>query len=582
MTHSLTLGALLLTDDMPEADHGYVFSVLAEGASFGVAQGVQEVVRSLLADGDLVRTTRYGNRQVTFRVQITGPSLGALAQGEAALRSEVGRGNLLTWQAPDLFAAATVFEVIDSEMSQSFADLDELRNRRTFELTLTCSPFARSEDPVTVPALMPPPPGTPVTVTVDNADSVAPWVVQVNRRTGLGSAAVVDVGDGVSFTTAGLYARLALDLTASPADTTTTPYVMVEMVSSAVPTFVAYNTSGTALYPVIAMTKALPNGNVLYALRLDGHLIASIGITILSADGGASESAIAASVYDVSRTNVLPVVTTRQATRNIDTGGTERTPASIQVAPRDSGGSLGLAIAHTCRDTRSGYSPALRQYRVSGNTVTADSTLVSGAREAVGTTPVVAQVPIVALPEGEYAVVALMRSTVAGTFPIAWQARTAVDGEFLGGNYALSSATFAAANTWTIVPLDVATLPPVRAGAPAYVQIQTNRVPVGAEVIEMDEWWTFSIGEDSALTIVNSLARYMWLDSPDSTSAVPRVWVGNSPDRGAAYHPGPGLLAQGNHVLHPEGTAVTVVTSLLQSPVVSATYHRRWHSNAAE
>jgi hypothetical protein len=288
-------------------------------------------------------------------------------------------------------------------------------------------------------------------------------------------------------------------------------------------------------------------------------------------------------VHDVSRTNTLAQISPRQITRVIEVGGTERTPASLQVIP-GAAEPLGVTFVHTSPASTSGDSPALRQYRYSGNTVTTDSALLSGAREPVNATPIIAHVPVASLPEDGYSLVAFMRSSVAGTFSFDWQARTIVNGSYyLAGTSGTAQARFFDVGAWTLVPLGILTLPPARAAVGSAVQFDLTRTVVGAEVIDLDEWWIFRMGDDCALTIVQStVSSFLWLDSPDTSSPVPRVWIGGNSDRSDQHHPGAdGLICQGNHILHPEGTRTFVASTGITEPQLSATYYPRWHSNVA-
>lgn len=583
MTHGLELGTLDLASGLP-SDDGYTFSVLAAGFTTGDPQAVVREIVSMLADGNLVSYDRAGNRVVSFEVLVEASDGVALQAGEVALRRELYRPNTVTWTPPSDFAAPTVYEVVTSEMAQKFDDLEELRTTRRFAITLTCAPFARSSTAVTVQALAPPP-VSPTTVTVNDATSTTGWSGRLVTSGVAGSStpAVVDLGvDGVNVSGYGYALTLTYD-PPSPVSLSGTPYVTIELAGTT-PTNFHVTYSGAASIEVTpAVVRTTPSGTVVYVLPVDP----SASLLKLSSTYsnfftlGAVNESIALSAYDISRTNVLPSITTHQSARSLEVAGTERSPASINIAPGGSGTALGWTIVHTTPETLAGYSPALRQFRTSGNTVTSSSTLMSGGREPVNSTPVVAQVPLASLPEGEYALAALMRSTVVGTFPIFYEARTLLPGVgYLGGTSDIVSATFTATNTWTLIPLDVVTLPPVRSNG-AFVQLNLSRTPVAAEVIDLDEWWTLRMGDDCATTILYDNAGFLWLDSPDVSSGVPRIWVGGNSNRSDAHHPSFNLYAQGAHALHPDGTAIFVATSGLEYPNVSATYYPRYHSNAA-
>lgn len=595
MTHSLTLGSLLLTDPLPDNDHGYVFSVLADGAGFGVAQGVREIVTSLMADGDLVRTTRFGNREVSFAVQIEGPTLSALAHGEAALRREVGRGNTLTWQAPDVLSVPTVFEVVDSEMSQTFDDLDELRRRRTFVLTLTCAPFARSADPVTVDAMVS---GT-TTVAVDTCDSKTAWS---GTRSGAftGVALSSEGVDPPADTAVEVYefdeavtTPETWTLTRTGAvDFTATPFLVVELKTQATSdglplqdvTISAQTSGGLVTLPVVQATRTADNSGY-YRLVADATAAPSASAITFTYRSMAGYHWQYLGVRNVDRTDISPNITTRQQSRIVEVGGTERTPASIHVSDSTVAGSLGgLVIVHTSPEDGSGYSPPLRRWRTADSTgpETVDAGMLSGKREPVAFVAggFVAEVPTSALPEGGYVLMARMRMAVdPEPVNVAWSTSTIFPDTTTQQGYTNGSAAVAFATTaWHLVPLAALSLPSVRTKA-GKVQIVIQVPTVDHAQVELDEAWLFRADDDCALTIVRSFLPDLWLDSPDVSSSVPRVWIGDGRD--LQVHPGDALDAIGNHVLSPEGTAV-FTAALTDYPATEATFYRRWHSNAAE
>lgn len=143
--YQLEVGALALMEN----DWGlYRFDTLGANASFGNAVPVSEVISSLMADGDLTTTTRFGNRVATFDVKITAEDAGALAAGEAALMAEVDKVNTLTWHVP--FGAPTVFEVVRSWPEHQFDDFAEVKRlQRTYRISFECLPFGRSVASVT-------------------------------------------------------------------------------------------------------------------------------------------------------------------------------------------------------------------------------------------------------------------------------------------------------------------------------------------------------------------------------------------------------------------------------------------------
>lgn len=570
--HSLTLGSLLLTDSVAEETHGYVFNVLASGMSTGSGSPVKDVVTSLLADGDLVRITRYGNREVVFSVEITGPTLGALAHGEAALRAEIGRRNLLTWQAPDVLSVPTVFEVVASEMAQTFDDLDELGRRRTFALALTCTPHALSADPVTVEALS----AGSSTVVVDTCDATTGWAAatSVPPDSLSQSAGAVWSTDATGGNDAmGLLRSASIDVSAHP-------YFVLEWKANPGTGYTILGLPAAAdTFPDEINRTALTDGWVRSMwLVAPGDLDSGFQFAYVNTDT-VTEEGDYLGIREVRKTDVPPGQTARQLTRIISVGGTERTPASIHVQSEDGTTALGQCIVHTCPEDGSGYSPPLVRWRVSGTgSGSTDATAFSGEYEEINVTSWVAEVPTSSLPEGGYILVARLRAQTAGPVSITWSTSTIFPDAVTQQGFTVGAFNhdFAVGNEWEIVPIEVLSLPSVRTQA-GKVQIALQ-VAAASPVVTLDEAWLFRDDDDCALTILETEQPHLWLDSPDVSSAVPTIWIGDGVD--TKVHPGEGLNGMGTHVLSPEGTAV-FTAALTDYPLTDATFYRRWHSNAA-
>lgn len=554
LTPTWEIGSLDLT--------GYPYSVQADGTvEVGEPEMVVESVASLLADGDLERAVRHGNRAYVLPVLVEGETLAELARAEADLRAEITKtGLLLTHDPGDGFAPASVYEVQTAKLTPARDDTFESHLLRKYTLTLTCSPFARSVDQTTITVLGPI--GSPVTVNVSTADTTTGWSSAATASSFGATGGYVYAG---TFGSPGGIPRASLSY--SEAVNAVTPYYTIEW----------QNSVSTVSPPTIGDGRLAANASMGDGWTKTTYDLSARTGSLSWVMSGAGEFRI----RNVSRSSAMPQLTSRENAAIIQIGGTERTPCSLQVNPA-AGEAMGIGIVHTSPDSGYGYSPALRQRRISGNTVTTNATLISGASEGVTATPVVATVPVTSLPEDGYSLVALLKSSVVGTFPITYNVRTAFSGNYLGTSTPRTvPATFPTANAWTLIPLGNTTLPPVRASQQAFVQFDLSRTPVASEVIELDEWWAFRMGEDCALTMVQSQRAFLWLDSPDVTSPVPRVWVGNNGDRSDAHHPAAWLVNQGSHVLNPGGTSVFVATSGIANPSVTATAYRRWHSNAA-
>lgn len=115
--------------------------------SFGDARPIADEVASLLGDGEVTSTSRYGNKVMQLWVEITANDHANLAAGEARLMEELDRVNTFTWGGP--VGPRSVFEIVRSWSDFLVEDLADVRCVRLFRITLEVLPFARSEDPIT-------------------------------------------------------------------------------------------------------------------------------------------------------------------------------------------------------------------------------------------------------------------------------------------------------------------------------------------------------------------------------------------------------------------------------------------------
>lgn len=585
-THGLELGFLDLVGDLAHED-GYTISVYADGVTFGTPQAVVREVASMLADGSHVTYDRGGNRVVSFDVAVEAGDGVALAAGEVALRRELYRSNELTWTPPSEFSPPSVYEVITSEMAPKFSDIDEiLRGRRVFTVTLTCRPFARSKELVTVQGATPPP-VTPVTVTINSADTTTGWsATRADYLIGPGTSAVTvtDQGAYVQATSSGYWLNLKMSLAIIPTSLTATPYLMVEVSGSLGPSF-ALTLDGVVVRPAPVLTRTTDAGTVLYVFDCGTSTISGLMVEISEKSGSLVTRTI--NIHDVSATNTFPVVSARQITRIVEVGGTERTQGSLQISSRDGSG-MWVTMVHTtpASDFRGaeGYGPSMRPWRTDGNTVTTSAARLSGAEEPIGPDPFIAVVPNSALPDGPYFVAALIKSDTTSTSRIFWAMRTIADsggGDDIVGEEGRNASFDFTAGVWTLVPLGITSLPIAQSmNAVTRFDIQ-QEVGDPAELV-MDDAYLFWAADGCGLTVVADAKSHLWLDSPDGATLVPTYWTGDEPDRSDSHHPGTELLVPGEHQFLPGLMRVWVATmgTTATYPDVSASFFERWHSNA--
>lgn len=561
------------------------FSVDAEdGVDVGEPELVVEEGVSDLADGDLVREVRHGNRTYVIPVYVEGATLGDVAAGEALLRQEArraARGGLELLHDPgDGLVPASVYEVQSVRMTPARGDTMESHLVRKFVLTLTCAPFARSSEKTTAAAMV----SGSTTVTVDDCSTTTGWT---GTRGGApspadgpstiweaGSVGIMELNNTVGFPPE----EWTLTRTGS-VDFTATPFLDVEMTTlsakGGAPLVVSAYLNGSSTALPILQARRIADNSGYYRVTFDtgGVVASSIKFRHVSS-AGYGHAWQGLQVRNVARTDVAPGINSHQLARILEVGGTERTPASIHVTTADGVADLGLTFVHTSPEDGSGYAPPLRRWRTSGGTVAAGGPF-SGSLEPIATS-FVASVPTSAVPKGGYQLVANLRCTSSATEPIYYALRTQLpDGTLMGVLSDKVSVDFTA-NAWaTVVLAEDVTLPTVRTQA-GFVKVDIG----GAAGIDIDEAWLFRMDDDCALSYVNVTSPNLWLDSADQSSPVPTVWVGDS--RETSTHPGTLLGGMGAHVLSPDGTAVFVATAAASNPMVSAEFFKRWHSNAAE
>ena len=543
-----------------------------------------EELESMWADGDMVSVSGYGNRTYSLTLYIEGASLGEVAEAEAALRRELRRRDLLLTHDPgDTLSVPSAYEVLTSHLAFEREDRHERHVLRRFRLTLTCSPFARSVELTTVAALDNP--AVITTATIDTCDSATGWEgrrgnapVAPSTAWQAGSVGIAELDEHV--TSPELW---SLTRTGS-VDFTTTPYLVVEVRTlasdSGGPLQLGAWADGFQI-PLVAMERMADDSTyfrVVWDVRARG-VVTSLAFVHVSRPGDVWQGLF---IRHLSHTNVPPQVTPRQASRVLDVGGTERTPASIHVTT-EAETSLGLTIIHTCPEDGSGYSPPLRRWRTAASTgpVTAQPTAFSLEEEPISHAAggFVAEVPTSALPEGGYVLMAQVRiaNVAGGNATLFWSTSTIFPDATEQQGYTNGSTPLTFPNgDYMLVPVAALSLPSVRTSA-GKVQIALQ-ASIDNLAVYLDEAWLFRADDDCALTIAWTDRPHLWLDSPDVSSSVPRAWVGDGMD--TKVHPGDGLQAMGTHILN--GPTSVFTASQANAPLADATAYKRWLHNAAE
>lgn len=172
---------------------GYYFEVSASGTKLTSAEETITSIQSQLFDGEAISKGSFGNLPASVFVRIRATDSARLAEGAADLTRVIRRPGTreLVYTAADGASPATVFDVLHTKPALQYEgssddDLDEVRNIRTYELSLACKPFPRSDTEIVTAGDQV---AAPTFTLVDDVSSSAPWSTQDPLRTGLMSRA---------------------------------------------------------------------------------------------------------------------------------------------------------------------------------------------------------------------------------------------------------------------------------------------------------------------------------------------------------------------------------------------------------
>lgn len=576
----LVLGSFNLTD---WAGVTYGTSVIAQGTSRGAPVPIEVAVKSWLQDGSIVVTQGYDNRTVNIRVKLRGPSLTSVSQAEAALFAEIGKPNTLTWTPAS--GPATVFVVVTSSMEESPGDEGDIAEAlatpwRTYNLRLLCEAFTRSVAQVTAQAL--PTSGSTTTV-LDAMAATTGWTgtadgasVTVTNASGANSVTLSNAAEGEH--------ALTMQKTFA-APTGTTKLLMVDWKPSHFGGTFSATGDGVSL-PLMAEKVSPTSG---YVRSYFYVAASSLAVTVLRWDGKRQDltpTSFALSVDNVSVTNAYPTVGTgRQLMRSLQVAGSARTIGSLSVESETTALGDALIYVFPSTETTFGHSPSLRQFRTSGNTVTANSALISGSSEPLTGSGVVFSIPIGMLPAGSYVLMGRLSASSSGASLLTINAATLFSGKAVGSTTVLTSPVL----TTVMTTYALATLQLPNVDVPqATSGLMEVKVTGSVNTPTYDEFWLFN----------QTIGALVWVDcgtgtpapgGPDkrifmepATPTTPRntIRVGHSTDRSDAYHPQ--TLKSWDFPMFPAGQVnVLAVTSNATDAVVTLRYYPRWHTNAA-
>lgn len=582
----LTYGSLDLTD------HPYGIQF---GSDFGAPQNVTEALAFLLQDGEVELSSRASNRTIQFNVLIEGGDLGALADAEAALIAETEKPlNELTLD-PEDYGPPTVFETFRAQVTHARDDDGELSRLRLYTVTVKALPFGHSEAEVVTEALAAS--GT-TTELVDDGSATTNWTGEVN---GVSTAPTVDSGAvKVTTGTGAVVGDYTLTLTRTDSiDTTVTKYLAVDWKpesDTGGPDLRAF-ADGVELARI--GEQASPSAGYTRTYFLVPSAVASIAAlrlessTSISPAGTPPGVGSGRSLYvdNIDRTDVRPKSgTARQLLRSLDVGGSVRTPGSLAIEHETA--ALGDVIVYVYPDVENvrGYSPPLRQYRVSGPTVTPDASLVSGLREDLTGATAVFDVPRRCLASGQHLLV-VRTSTGALLSPtpvLSWTAVTRINGSDVGptesGSCLITSSDLAY-YLWAAGRVVLPTVDVDPAASTAVVRISLS--VTAPATVEFDEAWLFnlSIGRFAQIPCgagagaSGGPARRVFMEPATPLRPRPTVRIGHAADRSDSYYP-TGVFWQMPQ-FQPGRNHVFTVTTNAEDAAVSLRNFDRWHTNAA-
>lgn len=574
--------------------------VMAEGTSWGEPVSIEVAIDSFLQDGAIVVTQGHNNREVTVRVRFYGDNLTALGAKEAALFLELEEPNTLTW-TPDV-GPVTVFNVVTSSLVQNDESfVGEVQNKpwRTYAVRLVCKAFTQSATETVATALAAT--GTTTTL-VNDGSATTNWtglVDGVSTSPTVVSGAVRVTGSSASVATSRVSATLTTSIT-----TSATKYIQVDWKPESAegdPRLHAYG-DGTELTQAAASVSPTAGCTRTWFGPVAASSIAALKLEVVSGGGTVLFGGSATrSIYvdNVNRTDVKPSFGSgRQLLRSIDVAGSARTSGSVTIEHASS--SLGDVLAYFYPDAKSvlGYSPPLRQYRVSGGAVTTDATLVSGARENISTsgagTAVVFDVPLTNLASGMHLLAVRAKTNYAvfqATFT--WSAQLRINSTNVGAAISGTGKSVVATNAvQTIYPIGRLMLPPTDTelvGTTAVVRLTLSMTGDAVAVSEFDEAWLFNtdIGRllgpvacGTAAAASGGSANRLFTEPP--TTARPRhtVRIGFAANRSDSFFPT--SVGGWEFPEFPPGrvNAFTVTTNASDASV-TLRYTSTWHTNPA-
>jgi hypothetical protein len=577
MTANLTLtyGSLNLTS----APYAIEF-----GADFGAPQNVTQALAFMLQDGEIELTDRTSNRTIQFNVQIEGASLLAIAQAEAALTAEASKGQNTLSVDPGDSGPATVFETFRAQVTWLRDDNGDMQRLRRYAVTIKAMPAGRSASETVATALAAS--GTTTTL-VDDGSATTGWSATVN-----GSASTVSTSAGAVFNavTAVVGAAIVRMTRAGSITTSSTKYLVVDWKAQ---------TAGVTVSPLKAFGDGVALDRVSETVsptagytRTHFYVAAaSVASLVLESDSTAATSLNRQLVVDnINRTDIKPSLgSAHQLLRSVTVDGSARTQATLVVEHATS--ALGDVLAYVWPEdidgfAGGGYSPPLRQYRVSGGAVTTDSTAASGSWDPLVTSTTTYEIPVAKLPSGNYILMARMLGSAA-THSVTWTATTVLNSVDLGPTFTGTQAVLLGGASYTISTLGRVVLPTrsLGLGSAGVVRV-TMAATIGT--VRLDEVWLFnttvgqlvSVSCGTAAPTTGGSANRLFIQPATVDTPRPTIFIGTAADGSDAFFPQTLSSWQRPVFTPPRENVFTVTTNALDASV-TLRHFPRWELNAA-
>lgn len=560
----LKLGAFVCADGDGDVDTGRGYTVFTEGQDFtlGNPQPVEVTVGTLLKDGTVKAHSRYENRDDTyFAVTITGDSIG-LAQGEADLLAEMDRRNELTVRTYD-GKSTVVLDVLAASLVPMPDDFAEAHyNQATYGVRLSCLPWVREPVPEVLTSTVA---VSPARTSLNACDSTTGWtfhdtgaVVALDGRTCLKVSAAGSVASGSSYATG--------TVVASRTVTATDHFVSIDVKFESTDDSVSLQSQARGSLRMV-QSEAMPSGWTRYYFDANGVPANDVLFVVVSFSRALPSSTGNAWIDDLSTQATLPVTSVKETLRSLPTRGSRSAPCSVKIEAA-SGQFLGQTMVLSTPDLENGFMPNLRQFRISGPSVTDDATRISGHREslvAIGGGPFTAAVSTAMLREGAYEVIAFADAT-------ALSAQIGYNGVNSPPYVSLDSGTLPGG--WGYYSLGIVHLPHIPVPPESRKDLLIRIAGSGT----LDEVFLIPRDDDSALTIV-AAARALWLDSPSLDQPRGGLWGGTLTDKSDAMSLWANAKAKGSHYAAPGKTLLFVATEAPTTlPTVTLTHYPAGHT----